>query len=185
MKKIIYIFGILIVALFLVVILYLSKKENVSQQITQEAHTDQQIIPSKKWGEYHNNKYGYSFSYPLEMKTLVQKSEQVSAHYFDDAPSQGFNITAIPTNKSILDYMAEMEGQPKYYVWEVEKTTEISGFSAVIAHQKTEEKTPINDFSSRSVFVKKNNILFQFQIDGGGDNIFNTSRFIESIKFDK
>lgn len=186
MKKTIYIALAVLVALALFMVFRTPTKvtTQVPIETVQTVPEDKPIVPSGTLADYHSDKYGYTVSYPIEMKITNQDDNEISVYFADDMPSQGFGVRASSTTKSIAEFMASMPGQPDGYTWIVEKTTDISGYPAVIAHQQTAEPSTINDFSSRSVFVKKDNVIFEFRVVGGG-NLFNVALFIKNIRFDK
>jgi len=138
----------------------------------------------KSWVEYHNVEFGYTISLPSTMILNTSKSNSVSAFLSDDMPSQGFYVEATTTSFSIENVMKTEQGNEVSWRWIIEKETQISGFHAIIAHKEyfNEQKPVQNDFSSRVVFVKKDNVILKFDLIGSGDDIFNTQQFVDNIE---
>lgn len=134
--------------------------------------------------EYHNTDYGYIVSIPSEMKLDAKNPKSVSAFFDGDMPSQGFYITATTSYSNIEKLMNSEQGYGVSWNWVVEENIQISGFPAIIAHKEylNELEPIVDDFSSRVMFVKKDDVILKFDIVGSGKDVFNTSHFIDDVK---
>ena len=188
MKKIIYFFCLVLIILLIITCVPRFFQKGKSDK---PAPTAQTSSVSGKWLDYHNKKYGYSFSYPAEMKYVNSTEEGVGGWFRNDEPGQGFNVTATATSSDLVTFIHIQENRPgdrqANAKWIVERSYEVSGFPAVIVHEENsvDAKPLIDDYSSRSVIIKKDGRIFQFDATGDGNDIFNTARFADSIRFDK
>ncbi len=129
----------------------------------------------EKWVEYHNDKYGYTVSYPASMTDRGVYGE-VNVIYGDSL--SGFAITASSTTASdISDFLKQdtiNNFPPNISI--IENETAISGLPAAFTYIPN---IPLENRGS-SLYVKNGNIVFLFLANG-----FDTTCFYNSIKFDK
>jgi len=149
-----------------------------------------------KWVEYHNDKYGFTFSYPMEIRDYMPLQFEEEDHVVDwglvasvfgnnriemgDSNNKSVDLSIISTTtQSLEDFLAKDTVGTLAKPWTLVKKTTIDGFPAAFGYKSSIAVPPEQEYNWL-LFVKKGNLIFKFIITG-----FDTTRFYNSIRFDK
>ena len=179
-KKYIFVFGVVLLILCGAIGFVVSKKIPASSP-------ENNIV---KWAKYHNEKYGFSVSYPdyLKITDSGRKNNPSYDEYMNWAKlgkngtneiifSDGmllFAVDVIDTSLSLKDYTSAMlkaekiknekEGhQFSFTITVIDKETTISGLPAILFHQEINKESYPASGENKHLLVKKGDIMFEFQ----------------------
>ena len=152
-----------------------------------------------KWVEYHNDKYGFTFSYPMEIRDYMPLQFEEEDHVVDwglvasvfgnnkeemgDPNNKSVDLLIISTTtQSVEDFVAKNDTANGSAPWALVKKTTIDGLPAALAYvsASTTSSTATPEYYEPMLFVRKGNMIFEFSIMG-----IDTARFYNSIRFDK
>gem|GEM_PF-1473447 len=165
-------------------------------------------VNKDKWVEYHNDKYGFSFSYPVEIRdhmplqfiedsdvfpstgkifvmsngevAMLVGSNSLERH---DPNNKLISVEIISTTtQSVEDFVAKDGGLNGSAPWALIKKTTIDGLPAALAYVSASTTSGIAtmEYYDPLLYVKRGNMIFKFSIIG-----IDTERFYNNIKFDK
>ncbi len=151
------------------------------------------------WVEYHNDKYGFSFSYPVEIRDYMPLRFEEEKYVVDwglvasvggsnkmewhDPNNKLISVEIISTTtQSVEDFVAKDGGLNGSAPWALIKKTTIDGLPAALAYVSASTTSGIAtmEYYDPLLYVKRGNMIFKFSIIG-----IDTERFYNNIKFDK
>ena len=132
------------------------------------------------WMTYHNNTYGYAFSYPDSLCLSIENPAYILGYGTDGMG--GISVVASTTSKTLDEWVSHYATADSKVI--VEKYTEVAGYKAASVHfvyipQGYEPK--VSATSERTVIFIKDGIAFEIWMRGidGQDYI------LQHFKFDK